>query len=140
MLSLQASGTAPVTFIDNDESKKIRLKLFVKPGSSFILCNRLINCKVHLATFNHLAILNLMSCIDRDLPIGSGLIESGRKHVLQARMKLPGTAWKIDNAEHMVRANKQWYQISIGIKRRSLPRRKIYTPIPHGALFFLEQD
>lgn len=51
--------------------------------------------------------------LEEDLPIGSGLIESGHKHVLQARMKLPGAAWKIDNAEHMVRArafqaNKQW--------------------------------
>ena len=38
------------------------------------------------------------------LPIGSGLIESGHKHVLQARMKLPGAAWHIDNAEAFVRA------------------------------------
>jgi len=46
-------------------------------------------------------------------PIGSGLIESGHKHVLQARMKLPGAAWHIDNAESFVRArafraNKLW--------------------------------
>lgn len=47
------------------------------------------------------------------LPIGSGLIESGHKHVLQARLKIPGAAWSIDNAEAMaqaraLRANSKW--------------------------------
>jgi hypothetical protein len=46
------------------------------------------------------------------LPIGSGLIESGHKHVLQARLK-KGGAWLIGNAEIManlrvLRANRQW--------------------------------
>ena len=64
---------------------------------------------------NRLDVLNYKQALDDDLPIGSGLIESGHKHVLQARMKIPGAAWKIENAEHMVRArafraNKQWNQ------------------------------
>ena len=51
--------------------------------------------------------------LEDGLPIGSGLIESGHKHVLQARMKLPGAAWSIQNAESFVRArafraNKLW--------------------------------
>ncbi len=62
---------------------------------------------------NRMDALDYKQALDRDLPIGSGSIKSGHEHVLQARMKLPGAAWKIDNAEHMVRArafraNKQW--------------------------------
>ena len=33
------------------------------------------------------------------LPIGSGLIEAGHKHVLQARLKISGAAWLPSNAE-----------------------------------------
>ena len=47
------------------------------------------------------------------LPIGSGLIESGHKHVLQARLKITGAAWSLKNAENIakariLRANGQW--------------------------------
>ncbi len=53
--------------------------------------------------------------IEKELPIGSGLIESGHKHVLQARMKIPGASWSMQNAETMVqartfRANGYWNQ------------------------------
>jgi hypothetical protein len=49
----------------------------------------------------------------QDLPIGSGLIESGHKHILQARLKIAGAAWKRANADAMAqarayRANGQW--------------------------------
>lgn len=33
------------------------------------------------------------------LPIGSGLIESGHKHVLQSRLKKSGAAWLVESAE-----------------------------------------
>ena len=57
--------------------------------------------------------LAYQQALEDGLPIGSGLIESGHKHVLQARMKLPGAAWSIHNAEAFVRtrafrANKLW--------------------------------
>lgn len=47
------------------------------------------------------------------LPIGSGLIESGHRHVLQARLKQAGTAWLPNHAQQMahlrvLRANHQW--------------------------------
>jgi hypothetical protein len=50
-----------------------------------------------------------------DLPIGSGLIESGNRHVLQSRLKQPGTAWLEDHAEsiaqlRVLRANHLWTQ------------------------------
>jgi len=53
--------------------------------------------------------------IKKELPLGSGLIESGNKHVLQARMKIPGASWNIETAEDFakaraLRANKLWNQ------------------------------
>lgn len=42
--------------------------------------------------------------IAQELPVGSGLIESGNKHVLQARMKIPGAAWSLHTAENFARA------------------------------------
>lgn len=53
--------------------------------------------------------------IQKELPLGSGLIESGNKHVLQARLKIPGASWNIQNAENFartraLRANGQWNQ------------------------------
>jgi Uncharacterised protein family (UPF0236) len=64
---------------------------------------------------NRLDALDYKKALEQNLPIGSGLIESGHKHVLQARMKIPGAAWKMENAENMVRArafraNNKWDQ------------------------------
>jgi hypothetical protein len=61
---------------------------------------------------NHLA---YDKAIERDLPIGSGLIESGNKHVLQARLKIAGASWNIVTAENFararaMRANNMWDQ------------------------------
>jgi len=47
------------------------------------------------------------------LPIGSGLIESGHRHVLQARLKKAGAAWLPDHADQIahlrvLRANRHW--------------------------------
>ena len=47
------------------------------------------------------------------LPIGSGLIESGHRHVLQARLKKAGCAWLHDSADQIahlrvLRANRKW--------------------------------
>ena len=48
-----------------------------------------------------------------DLPVGSGLIESGHRHVLQARIKKAGAWWTEDNAHALcqlrtLRANLRW--------------------------------
>ena len=71
--------------------------------------------RAHRYLNNRLDALDYKQALEDDLPIGSGLIESGNKHVLQARMKIPGASWKMENAENMVRArafraNKQWDQ------------------------------
>lgn len=67
----------------------------------------------------HRYLNNRLDCIDypraiaQGLPIGSGMIESGHRHVLQARMKKAGAAWLQTTAEIManlrvLRANNQW--------------------------------
>lgn len=60
--------------------------------------------------------LDYAGALARDLPIGSGLIESGHKHVLQARLKLPGCAWLKETASDMAqlrvfRTNGRWAQL-----------------------------
>lgn len=57
--------------------------------------------------------LDYPKALAQDLPIGSGLIESGHKHVLQARLKKPGSAWLPHNAHRIaqlriIRANQLW--------------------------------
>ena len=57
--------------------------------------------------------LDYPAALAAGLPIGSGLIESGHKHVLQARLKLAGCSWLLDNAEsiaqlRVLRANYRW--------------------------------
>ncbi len=51
-----------------------------------------------------------------ELPIGSGLIESGHRHVLQARLKKAGAAWLVENADEIanlrvLRANGDWLSL-----------------------------
>ena len=57
--------------------------------------------------------LDYAYALAHDLPVGSGLIESGHKHVLQARLKQSGAWWTELNAHAMcqlrtLRANLQW--------------------------------
>jgi len=70
----------------------------------------------------HRYLTNRTDCLDYpralklDLPIGSGMIESGHRHVLQARLKKAGAAWLVENADHIanlrvLRANRQWLSL-----------------------------
>lgn len=57
--------------------------------------------------------LDYAGAIARGLPLGSGEIESGHRSVVQARLKLSGAWWKVENAEKMLalrvtRANSEW--------------------------------
>jgi hypothetical protein len=45
--------------------------------------------------------LDYRAALQAGLPIGSGLIESGHRHILQARLKRPGAWWRWDNAKAM---------------------------------------
>lgn len=51
--------------------------------------------------------------IRRELPIGSGEVESAHRHILQKRLKIPGAWWRLERAEEMaqlraMRANQRW--------------------------------
>ena len=57
--------------------------------------------------------LDYEGAIRQDLPIGSGEIESAHRYVVQKRLKLPGSWWTPENAEHMLalrvsRLNGEW--------------------------------
>jgi hypothetical protein len=67
----------------------------------------------------HRYLSHRLDCLDYPLalalglPIGSGMIESGHRHVLQARLKKAGAAWLADHADQIahlrvLRANNQW--------------------------------
>lgn len=60
--------------------------------------------------------LNYPQALRQGLPIGSGLIESGHRHVLQARLKKAGTCWLKDHAHQMaqlrvLRSNGLWHSL-----------------------------
>jgi uncharacterized protein UPF0236 len=69
-----------------------------------------------------LAYLDYAGAIERGWPIGSGEIESGNRSVLQARLKLSGAWWKVENAEKMLalrvtRANGEWRSYWQGLRQ-----------------------
>jgi len=70
----------------------------------------------------HRYLVNRTDCLDYpralrlELPIGSGQIESGHRHVLQARLKKAGAAWLLENADdianlRVLRANGDWLSL-----------------------------
>jgi hypothetical protein len=70
----------------------------------------------------HRYLTNRTECLDYPralalgLPIGSGMIESGHRHVRHARLKKAGTAWLPDSADQIahlrvLRANRQWQSL-----------------------------
>jgi hypothetical protein len=70
----------------------------------------------------HRYLTNRTECLDYPralalgLPIGSGMIESGHRHVLHARLKKAGAAWLPDTADQIahlrvLRANRQWQSL-----------------------------
>ena len=57
--------------------------------------------------------LDYHRALERDLPIGSGEIESAHRYIVQQRLKRPGAWWRAANADHMLalrlnRANRRW--------------------------------
>jgi hypothetical protein len=57
--------------------------------------------------------LDYREAIRKDLPIGSGEVESAHRHILQKRLKIPGAWWRLERAEDMaqlraMRANQRW--------------------------------
>jgi hypothetical protein len=57
--------------------------------------------------------LNYSDALAKDLPIGSGEIESAHRYIAQQRLKLPGAWWRVEHAEYMLalrttRRNGDW--------------------------------
>ena len=70
----------------------------------------------HRYLSNRLDALDYPLALALGLPIGSGIIESGHRHVLQARLKKAGAAWLSDHADQIahlrvLRANHQWLSL-----------------------------
>jgi len=64
---------------------------------------------------NHRDQLNYPKALADELPVGSGMIEGGHRHLLQKRLKLSGGWWSPSNLDNMAslrvcRANQQWDQ------------------------------
>jgi hypothetical protein len=68
----------------------------------------------------HRYLTNRLDCLDYPeadrlgLPVGSGMIESGHRHVLHSRLKKAGAAWLRSHADEIahlrvLRANSQWH-------------------------------
>jgi len=59
---------------------------------------------------NRIDQLDYKEAIKRNLPIGSGEVESAHRHILQKRLKIPGACWRLERAEEMaqLRANNRW--------------------------------
>ena len=74
-------------------------------GSPVTKCYKYIN--------NRKDCLDYKEALEKNLPIGSGEIESAHRYVIQKRLKLPGAWWRPENAENMLalrvlRANDKW--------------------------------
>lgn len=67
----------------------------------------------HRYLSNRLDSLDYPLAVKLGLPIGSGMIESGHRHVLHGRLKKAGAAWLHEHADQIahlrvLRANQQW--------------------------------
>lgn len=92
---------------ENFEEKKARKKKgeVAKQETPVEKCYRYLN--------NRKDCLDYKNAIEKELPIGSGEIEGGHRHVIQKRLKISGAWWKEESAEYMlhlrtIRANKEW--------------------------------
>lgn len=73
--------------------------------------NGLVKCIRYME--KRLKYMNYGDALKKELPIGSGEIESSHRHVVQKRLKIAGAWWKIGNANIMLqlrtaRANGYW--------------------------------
>jgi hypothetical protein len=67
----------------------------------------------HRYLSNRTHVMDYQGALAQGLPIGSGMIESGHKHIFQSRLKIPGAAWLRSTAQviahaRAARANQLW--------------------------------
>jgi len=68
--------------------------------------------------------LDYQGAIQRDLPIGSGEIESAHRYIIQERIKLPGAWWSPAHIKTMLalrlnRANREWETYWHGVEKEA---------------------
>lgn len=73
--------------------------------------NGLVKCVRYME--KRIKYMGYLEAKDKDLPIGSGEIESSHRHIVQKRLKIAGAWWKSENANAMLqlrtaRANGYW--------------------------------
>lgn len=86
---------------------KTRLEHMEKPSED----NGLVKCVRYME--KRLKYMNYADALKKELPIGSGEIESSHRHVVQKRLKIAGAWWKTNNANAILqlrtaRANGYW--------------------------------
>lgn len=89
----------------NELSKKIKQENLKIAEDPVVACHRYIK--------NRIDYVDYATAIEKDLPIGSGEIESSHRYVIQKRLKISGAWWKEENARAMLslrvlRANDDW--------------------------------
>ena len=82
------------------------------PARALVLLDALVTSE-KLEPGHAAVVLDYAHALAHDLPVGSGLIESGHRHVIQARIKKAGAWWTSVNVHAMcqlraLRANRQW--------------------------------
>ena len=70
--------------------------------------------------------LNYREALAKDLPIGSGEIESAHRYIAQQRLKRPGAWWRVEHAEYMLalritRRNGDWKAYWATLGKNSSP-------------------
>ena len=63
---------------------------------------------------NRLTQIDYQGAIEADLPIGSGEIESGNRHVIQQRLKISGAWWLKENADNMLALRNHKGELRLG--------------------------
>ena len=69
--------------------------------------------KCYKYIFNRQSCLDYKGALEKGLPIGTGEVESGHRHIIQKRLKISGAWWRPSTANHMLalrslRANEDW--------------------------------
>lgn len=123
-LAKAAQCCAPATSCDWMREQQSLLKQNLAYNVLENLKTHMLDCSLQkecsaLKCFNYLAKrihqLDYKNAIASDLPIGSGEVESAHRSIIQARLKIPGAWWNINNAQNMLdlrvmRANGLWSQ------------------------------
>jgi hypothetical protein len=113
-----ASNCAKILFNNDDIMVKMwveRVKFILYQDKPSVLLLELRGCRIDATQAqqdaiddllryysNNIERMNYLQFRARGLPIGSGAVESGHKHVIQKRMKLAGQHWEISRGRGMV--------------------------------------